>query len=142
MIRLLCFMTRQSPIPTLPDTRFPYTTRFRSGLLGTRLAILAPIPQLGLIIVDEEHDTSYKQHDGLRYSARDLAVWRARDLDIPAVLGSATPSLESWKHAETAPYLRFTLAHRASASGPPQVPLTATPRLAPHPGSSHSGARR
>src|SRR3546814_6813043 len=68
-------------------------------LLGTRLAILAPIPQLGLIIVDEEHDTSYKPQDGLRYSARDLAVWRARDLDIPAVLGSATPSLESWKHA-------------------------------------------
>src|SRR3546814_12567432 len=58
-------------------------------LLGTRLAILAPIPQLGLIIVDEEHDTSYKQQDGLRYSARDLAVWRARALDIPAVLGSA-----------------------------------------------------
>src|SRR3546814_10331022 len=58
-------------------------------LLGTRLAILAPIPQLGLIIVDEEHDTSYKQQDGLRSSARDLAVWRARDLYIPAVLGSA-----------------------------------------------------
>jgi len=65
-------------------------------VLGTRLAVLASIPGLRLIVVDEEHDPSYKQQEGARYSARDLAVWRARQLDIPVVLGSATPSLESW----------------------------------------------
>ncbi len=68
-------------------------------VLGTRLAVFTPMPVLGLIIVDEEHDTSFKQQDGLRYSARDLAVYRARQNDIPVVLGSATPSLESWANA-------------------------------------------
>lgn len=99
-------------------------------LLGTRLSILAPMPDLGLIIVDEEHDTSYKQQDGLRYSARDLAVWRGRDLDIPVVLGSATPSLESWNHAETGHYQRYTLAQRARAVELPDVRLVDTRRLA------------
>jgi primosomal protein N' (replication factor Y) len=72
-----------------------------SIVLGTRLAVLATMPDLKLIVVDEEHDPSYKQQEGLRYSARDLAIWRARDLDIPIVLGSATPSMESWHHAES-----------------------------------------
>src|SRR3546814_20598322 len=99
-------------------------------LLGTRLSIFAPIADLGLIIVDEEHDTSYKQQDGLRYSARDLAVWRARDRDIPIVLGSATPSLESWKHADKGPYLRYTLEQRDSAVELPTVRMVATRRLA------------
>src|SRR5690606_27541761 len=98
-------------------------------LLGTRMAIFAPLPDLGLIIVDEEHDTSYKQQDGLRYSARDLAVWRARDLGIPVVLGSATPSLESWNHAETGHYLRMTLAQRAKAVALPTIRLVDTRRL-------------
>ena len=82
-------------------------------ILGTRLAILAPAPKLGLIIVDEEHDPSYKQQEGLRYSARDLAVWRANQLKIPVVLGSATPSLESWQHVLTGHYIKLDLPERA-----------------------------
>jgi primosomal protein N' (replication factor Y) len=82
-------------------------------VLGTRLAILASLPHLKLIIIDEEHDPSYKQQEGLRYSARDLAVWRARQLSVPIVLGSATPSLESWHHAESKRYRRVELRERA-----------------------------
>jgi primosomal protein N' (replication factor Y) len=82
-------------------------------VLGTRLAILASLPHLKLIIIDEEHDPSYKQQEGLRYSARDLAVWRARQLSIPIVLGSATPSLESWHHAQSARYRKLELRERA-----------------------------
>ncbi|MGE5622917.1 MAG: primosomal protein N', partial [Bacillota bacterium] len=82
-------------------------------ILGTRLAILASLPQLKLIVVDEEHDPSYKQQEGLRYSARDLAVWRARQLGIPVVLGSATPSLETWHHAQSGRYRKLELRERA-----------------------------
>ena len=82
-------------------------------VLGTRLAILASLPNLKLIVIDEEHDPSYKQQEGLRYSARDLAVWRARQLGIPIVLGSATPSLESWHHAQTGRYRKLELRERA-----------------------------
>jgi primosomal protein N' (replication factor Y) len=82
-------------------------------ILGTRLAILASLPRLRLIVIDEEHDPSYKQQEGLRYSARDLAVWRARQLAIPIVLGSATPSLESWHHAGSGRYRKLELRERA-----------------------------
>jgi primosomal protein N' (replication factor Y) (superfamily II helicase) len=82
-------------------------------VLGTRLAVLASLPALKLIIVDEEHDPSYKQQEGLRYSARDLAVWRAHQLAIPLVLGSATPSLETWHHAQTGRYGLIELRERA-----------------------------
>lgn len=82
-------------------------------ILGTRLAILASLPHLKLIIIDEEHDPSYKQQEGLRYSARDLAVWRAHQLGISVVLGSATPSLESWQHAQSGRYRQLTLRQRA-----------------------------
>jgi primosomal protein N' (replication factor Y) len=83
-------------------------------ILGTRLAVLASLPHLRLIVVDEEHDPSYKQQEGLRYSARDLAVWRARQLAIPIVLGSATPSLETWQHAQSGRYRRLELRERAA----------------------------
>ena len=82
-------------------------------ILGTRLAMLASLPDLRLIIVDEEHDPSFKQQEGLRYSARDLAIWRAHQLRIPVVLGSATPSLESWHGAQTGRYRLLELRERA-----------------------------
>lgn len=84
-------------------------------VLGTRLAMLASLPNLALILVDEEHDTSYKQQEGLRYSARDLALWRAKQRNIPVVLGSATPSLETWWRAEQTATTRLTLSQRAQA---------------------------
>ncbi|KVA09102.1 primosomal protein N' [Burkholderia ubonensis] len=84
-------------------------------VLGTRLAVLASLPALALIVVDEEHEPAYKQQEGLRYSARDLAVWRAKQLGIPVVLGSATPSLESWWQAEQGRYTKLTLTRRAVA---------------------------
>jgi primosomal protein N' (replication factor Y) (superfamily II helicase) len=82
-------------------------------ILGTRLAVLASLPHLKLIVIDEEHDPSYKQQEGLRYSARDLAVWRAHQLGIPVVLGSATPSLETWHHAQSGRYSKLELRERA-----------------------------
>jgi primosomal protein N' (replication factor Y) len=70
-------------------------------IIGTRLSIFTPLPKLKLIIIDEEHDSSYKQQDSMRYHARDVALVRAKRLNIPVVLGSATPSLESWHNAIT-----------------------------------------
>ncbi|WP_205962524.1 primosomal protein N' [Paraburkholderia phosphatilytica] len=84
-------------------------------VLGTRLAVLASLPRLAIAVVDEEHDPAYKQQEGLRYSARDLAVWRAKQLGVPVVLGSATPSLESWWQADQGRYRRLTLSRRAIA---------------------------
>ncbi len=84
-------------------------------VLGTRLAVMASLPRLAMLVVDEEHDPAYKQQEGLRYSARDLAVWRAKQLGVPVVLGSATPSLESWWQAEQGRYTRLTLSRRAIA---------------------------
>ncbi|MDO5102645.1 MAG: primosomal protein N' [Lautropia sp.] len=83
-------------------------------ILGTRLAILAPLPQLAAIIVDEEHDPSYKQQEGLRYSARDMAVARASLAGIPILLGSATPSMESWHNASVGRYRLQSMTQRAS----------------------------
>ncbi|MCQ9617522.1 primosomal protein N' [Paenalcaligenes niemegkensis] len=97
-------------------------------LLGTRLSIFTPLPDLGLIIVDEEHDTSYKQQEGLRYSARDLAVWRGHQAGVPVVLGSATPSLESWAHAKAGRYKLCSLTHRARAVSMPDITLIDTRR--------------
>jgi primosomal protein N' (replication factor Y) len=82
-------------------------------VLGTRLAALTPMPGLALIVVDEEHDSSFKQQDGMRYSARDVAIFRAKARGVPIVLGSATPSLETYAHALSGRYQLLRLAERA-----------------------------
>jgi primosomal protein N' (replication factor Y) len=82
-------------------------------VLGTRLAVLAPLPRLALVVVDEEHDASFKQQEGLRYSARDAAVIRAQRAGCPVVLGSATPSLESWHNCRCGRYTLVELPQRA-----------------------------
>ncbi len=82
-------------------------------ILGTRLAVFTPLPKLGLIIVDEEQDGSFKQQDGLRYSARDVAIFRARQAHVPVLLGSATPSLESYYNATNGRYRMLRLSSRA-----------------------------
>ena len=83
-------------------------------VLGTRLALLAPIPKLALIVVDEEHDASFKQQEGLRYSARDVAVYLAKARSCPVVLGTATPSLETWHNWRQKRYERLELPERAA----------------------------
>lgn len=87
-------------------------------IIGTRTAVFVPLQNPGLIVIDEEHDTSLKQMDGVRYSARDVALWRARQLSIPIILGSATPSLESLYNATRAKYQRLTLTQRAQSTAP------------------------
>jgi primosomal protein N' (replication factor Y) len=97
----------------------------RSGtapvVIGTRSAVFAPVQGPGIIIVDEEHDPSYKQQEGFRYSARDLAVARAARHGIPVVLGSATPSLESLANAAAGRYRRLDLPERTGRAGKPRV---------------------
>ncbi|MGB5301347.1 MAG: primosomal protein N', partial [Thiogranum sp.] len=92
-------------------------------ILGTRSAIFTPLKNPGLIIVDEEHDSSFKQQEGLRYSARDLAVWRAHQLNIPVMLGSATPSLESLYNARQGRYQLLLLPERAGQALAPKMHL-------------------
>ncbi len=84
-------------------------------VIGTRLSVFTPLPRLGLVVVDEEHDASYKQMDGLKYSARDLAITRAHQAGCPVILGSATPSLESWHKATTGVYRLLQMTDRAVA---------------------------
>ena len=95
-------------------------------ILGTRLAALTPLPNLCAIVVDEEHDPSYKQQDGIRYSARDLAIWRAHDVKVPILLSSATPSLETWLAAKAGRYEYIRLDQRAQGAGLPRVHLINT----------------
>ena len=90
-------------------------------LVGTRSAIFTPLPDAGLIVVDEEHDASYKQQDGVRYHARDLALVRGKALGVPVLLGSATPSLESLQHAIGGRYTHLQLRQRAGDARPPSV---------------------
>lgn len=97
-------------------------------VLGTRMAVFASMPQLGLVVVDEEHDASYKQQEGARYSARDLAVYRGQLSQSRVILGSATPSLESWHHSRDASdpdgagrYVRLSMPQRIGQAALPQV---------------------
>ena len=105
-------------------------------LIGTRLAVFTPLPELGLVIVDEEHDASFKQQDGLRYSARDLALLRAKHRAVPALLGSATPSLESYANARAGRYALLTLPSRPGATLP-QIRCVDTRRERLRHGLSH-----
>ena len=99
-------------------------------VIGTRLAVFTPLPDVGLIVVDEEHDGSFKQDNELRYHARDLAVWRAKQSSCPVVLGSATPSLESWHKAQSGAYRLLQLTERAHAAAQlPQVEILNVGRL-------------
>ena len=95
-------------------------------ILGTRLAVLTPMPNLRAIVVDEEHDPSYKQQEGTRYSARDLAIWRAHDQGLPILLASATPSLETWMAAKVGRYEHIRLDSRAKGASLPKVHLVNT----------------
>lgn len=97
-------------------------------VLGTRLAVFASLPHLRLIVVDEEHDPSYKSQDGARYSARDLAIYRANSGDVQVILGSATPSIESWQnatasHGKPARYERLNMPSRIRSAVMPTVHL-------------------
>ncbi len=92
-------------------------------IIGTRSAVFTSLPKLALIVVDEEHDPSYKQHEGFRYSARDLAVMRARGANVPIVLGSATPSLETLENAATARYSKHLLPQRPGAARTPRLSI-------------------
>jgi primosomal protein N' (replication factor Y) (superfamily II helicase) len=92
-------------------------------IIGTRSAVFTSLPRLVLIVVDEEHDASYKQQEGFRYSARDLAVWRAQRAQVPIVLGSATPSLETLENVAQARYSRLLLPQRPGAARAPRMVL-------------------
>ena len=112
----------------------------RSGrarlVVGTRSAVFTPCPELGLIVVDEEHDPSYKQQDGFRYQARDLAVMRASKVEISVVLGSATPSLESLLNVQKGRYVRHRLARKVTGAKPPLARLVDLNRHPPENGLS------
>ena len=108
-----------------PGERFDAWRRIRAGgaaiVIGARSAAFAPLPRLGIVVVDEEHDTSYKQDERPRYHGRDVAVMRAKLLNIPVVLGSATPSFESYERAASTRYRLLTLPQRVEARPLPAV---------------------
>ena len=127
--RIVALHSGMTPAQRLQGWLAAHTGQARI-VLGTRMAILASIPHLRLIVVDEEHDLSYKQQEGARYSARDLAVYRAHQAKVPVVLGSATPSLESWYHSRPATaedtggrYRRLCMPERIGAAALPAVRL-------------------
>ncbi len=124
------FQSRFSSVAVLhsqltPQERNWHWQRIAAGdvsvVVGARSAIFAPVPQLGLIVIDEEHDASFKQDTAPRYHARTVAQWRARECEIPLVLGSATPSLETWRAAETGVIERLVLPKRVAGRSLPDV---------------------
>ena len=105
-------------------------------VVGTRSAVFVPCPELGLIVVDEEHDPSYKQQDGFRYQARDLAVMRASKAGIPVVLGSATPALESLLNVQRGRYTHRRLTKKVTGTRPPLARVVDLNRHPPRHGLS------
>jgi primosomal protein N' (replication factor Y) len=120
-----CFATSHSGLTDYQ--RYQAWDRFRraevSIMLGTRSTLFSQCERLGMIIIDEEHDHSYRQQDGVRYHARDVAIKRAQMLDIPIVLGSATPSLESIANCERDSWFRYRIDHRPTRYPPPPIQL-------------------
>lgn len=129
-----------------PDERAEQWHRIRRGdariVVGTRSAIFAPVQNLGLILVDEEHDSSYKQEETPRYNARDVAVMRAKLAAIPVVLGSATPSLESWSNAQKGRYTLLTMDRRVADRPLPQVEMVDLRTEFQETGADHLFSRR
>ncbi|OGA97698.1 MAG: primosomal protein N' [Burkholderiales bacterium RIFCSPHIGHO2_12_FULL_69_20] len=123
--RLVAMHSGLTPVQRLRNWLMAHLGR-ADIVLGTRMSVFAPLPRLGLIVVDEEHDPSYKQQEGARYSARDLAVYRAHLERVPVILGSATPSLETWQRALPGPqqrYQRLALDARVGGGALPRVRL-------------------
>ncbi len=129
-----------------PEERAEQWRRIRAGdariVVGTRSAVFAPVASLGLIIVDEEHDASYKQEENPRYHARDVAVMRAKLNSATVVLGSATPSLESWRNATTGKYSLIELARRVADRPLPVVELVDMRKEFQETGKEHLFARQ
>ncbi|MDH3428518.1 MAG: primosomal protein N' [Gammaproteobacteria bacterium] len=138
--------SRLGVAPAVLHSRLTDTARLsswrsaRSGaaklVVGTRSAIFTPLPDVGLIVIDEEHDHSFKQQEGLRYSARDLAIARAKHHDIAVVLGSATPTLEMLQHCAAGNFQRVVLPERAGGAKPPTLRLVDLSRAAASDGLS------
>jgi len=120
-----CFATSHSGLTEYQ--RYQAWDRFRRGevsiMLGTRSTLFSQCERLGMIVIDEEHDHSYRQQDGVRYHARDVAIKRAQMLDIPIVLGSATPALESIANCERDTWFRYRIDHRPTRYPPPPIQL-------------------
>jgi primosomal protein N' (replication factor Y) len=110
-----------------PSARYKAWKQFRSGeikvMIGTRSAAMMPAPKLGLIIIDEEHDASYKQQEGFKFSARDIAIKRAQIIKIPIILGSATPSLRTLKLVEERKFNTISLTKRVTQKSPPKFSI-------------------
>jgi len=129
-----------------PDERAEQWHRIRQGdariVVGTRSAIFAPVQDLGLIIVDEEHDSSYKQEENPRYHARDVAVMRAKQAAIAVLLGSATPSLESWQNTKSGKYRLIVMHERVNGRPLPEVQLIDMRREFQETGHDHIFSRK